>query len=68
MPSLQRSSKRTESWTHLYLDGAVKFDLGYVAVGGVIREDQGRWILGFNRRISVVMYSQAVVRSRILGA
>ncbi|MBA0753031.1 hypothetical protein Gogos_021731, partial [Gossypium gossypioides] len=31
--------------------GAVKVDLEDVAVGGVIRDDQGRWILGFNKRL-----------------
>ncbi|MBA0819257.1 hypothetical protein Gohar_028196, partial [Gossypium harknessii] len=31
--------------------GAVKVDLEDVAAGGVIRDDQGRWILGFNKRL-----------------
>ncbi|MBA0704823.1 hypothetical protein Golax_017056, partial [Gossypium laxum] len=49
MPSSQRSSDKTESWAHLYLDGAVKVDPRDVAVGGVIRDNKWRWILGFNR-------------------
>ncbi|MBA0640585.1 hypothetical protein Goklo_023508, partial [Gossypium klotzschianum] len=49
MPSSQRSSDKTGSWAHLYSDGAVKVDSRDVVVGGVIRDNKWRWILGFNR-------------------
>ncbi|MBA0770452.1 hypothetical protein Gotri_019086 [Gossypium trilobum] len=46
-----RTSCRTDIWTCLYSDGTVKVISGNAAVGGVIRDHHGGWILGFNKRL-----------------
>ncbi|MBA0792493.1 hypothetical protein Gohar_016987 [Gossypium harknessii] len=33
------------------IDGAVQLDSGNVAAGGVVRDENGYWIFGYNRRL-----------------
>lgn len=36
------------TFVHLHTDGAVATIFGDVTTGGVVRDHQGNWILGFN--------------------
>ncbi|MBA0557442.1 hypothetical protein Golob_014511 [Gossypium lobatum] len=38
-----------DNWVFLFTDGAVAKDLGYATIGGVARDRDGNWIVGFNR-------------------
>ena len=40
-------------WMKLNTDGSVCGSVGVAGCGGVIRDDCGNWILGFNRRIGI---------------
>ncbi|MBA0726180.1 hypothetical protein Golax_002025, partial [Gossypium laxum] len=37
-----------DTWVFLSIDGAVARDSGYAATGGVARNQDGNWIVGFN--------------------
>ncbi|KAK5818964.1 hypothetical protein PVK06_023918 [Gossypium arboreum] len=39
----------SEEQVHLFIDGAVQLDSGLVAAGGVLRDKEGQWIIGFHR-------------------
>lgn len=45
------TSSRTDDWTRLYSDGVSKVGFGDVVAGGILRDQHGNWILGFNRRL-----------------
>ncbi|KAH1090197.1 hypothetical protein J1N35_017454 [Gossypium stocksii] len=38
-------------WIRVRSDGAVKTNICYTAVGGVLRNHSGDWILGYNRKL-----------------
>ena len=40
-------------WVKLNIDGAFKGNPGLAGCGGVVRNEDGRWIAGFARRIGV---------------
>ncbi|MBA0819732.1 hypothetical protein Gohar_021208, partial [Gossypium harknessii] len=42
-----------DTWVYLSTDGAVAKDSGYAATGGVARDRDGNWIMGFNRFLGV---------------
>ncbi|KAK5775656.1 hypothetical protein PVK06_043574 [Gossypium arboreum] len=44
-----RGEPLAEEWIYLNIDGAVRVDLGVAAAGGVLREKNGEWILGYNK-------------------
>ncbi|MBA0757404.1 hypothetical protein Gotri_020505 [Gossypium trilobum] len=44
-----------ENWVFLSTDGAIVRDSGYAAIGGMARDRDGSWIVGFNRFLG--MYS-----------
>lgn len=37
------------TWVHLFSNGVVERAIGNASVGGVIRDQAGNWILGYNR-------------------
>lgn len=37
-----------EQWVQLFVDGAMKRYTGKAATGGVIRDEDNNWVLGFN--------------------
>ncbi|KAK5838704.1 hypothetical protein PVK06_007439 [Gossypium arboreum] len=43
---------------YLYTDDVVHFVSGFSTAGGVIRDDKGKWILGYNRHLG--KYTAAV--------
>ena len=48
-----RWEKSQAGWKKLNTDGASKGNLGLVGCGGVVRDENGRWIAGFSRHIGV---------------
>ena len=48
-----RWEKPPVGWMKLNTDGSVFGSLGVVGCGGVIRDDCGNWLSGFNRRIGI---------------
>ncbi|KAA3479950.1 reverse transcriptase [Gossypium australe] len=42
-----------DNWVHLFTDGAVCSNSGIAASGGVVRDHEGNWIMGFNRFLGV---------------
>lgn len=36
-------------WVYLSIDGAIQEEVGFAMVGGIVRDQDGTWILGFNR-------------------
>ncbi|KAH1097270.1 hypothetical protein J1N35_014191 [Gossypium stocksii] len=60
----QGSNSRTNSedtWVLLSTDRAVARDSGYAATGGVARNREGNWIVGFNRFLGVCSSFEAEV-------
>ncbi|KAK5770770.1 hypothetical protein PVK06_046923 [Gossypium arboreum] len=53
--NLRSSSKNisNNSWVILSTDGAMAKDSGYAALGGVARDHEGNWIVGFSRFLGV---------------
>ena len=49
-----RWEKSQAGWKKLNTNGASKGNLGLVGCGGVVRDENGRWIAGFSRRIGVL--------------
>ncbi|MBA0627030.1 hypothetical protein Godav_004584 [Gossypium davidsonii] len=49
----------TGNWIQMYTDGTVKANFGFVTVGGVIRDHNGKWILGFNRYLGICLVLEA---------
>ncbi|KAG8486162.1 hypothetical protein CXB51_019593 [Gossypium anomalum] len=43
----------TGKWICIRFDGAVKVNTGFASTGGVLRDQNGDWILGFNRRVGI---------------
>lgn len=43
------SSLMDRSWMYLNTDGSVSQDEGFAAAGGLVCDQNGRWIIGFNR-------------------
>lgn len=41
----------SKRWIYIRSDRSIKIDTGCVAVGGVFRDHNGEWILGFNRTL-----------------
>ncbi|MBA0743423.1 hypothetical protein Gogos_006103, partial [Gossypium gossypioides] len=37
------------NWVRFQTDGAVKIDSSYATTGGVLKDENGEWLLGFNR-------------------
>ncbi|XP_016730171.1 uncharacterized protein [Gossypium hirsutum] len=37
------------NWVRLQTDGAMKIDSSYATTGGVLKDENGEWLLGFNR-------------------
>lgn len=46
-------------WVHLKMDGSIKVDSSYAAARGVLRNDRGEWIIGFNQRLGRCTISNA---------
>jgi len=42
-----------DTWVYLSTNGVVAKDSGYAATGGVARDRDGNWIMGFNRFLGV---------------
>ncbi|MBA0576986.1 hypothetical protein Golob_024634 [Gossypium lobatum] len=49
------------NWVFLFTDGAVARDYGYAAIGGVARDRDGNWIVGFNRFLGMCSPFEAKV-------
>ncbi|MBA0811052.1 hypothetical protein Gohar_002987 [Gossypium harknessii] len=49
----------TEDWNDLKTDGAIKINRGCIATGGVLRDHNGSWILGFNCRLGKCLVFEA---------
>lgn len=47
------SSLMEESWVCLNTNGSVRNDKGFVATGGLVRDQNGRWVLGFSRYLGI---------------
>ncbi|XP_012487975.1 uncharacterized protein LOC105801186 [Gossypium raimondii] len=43
-----------DNWVFLFSDGAVARDSGYAAIGGMARDRDGNWIVGFNRFLGIL--------------
>ena len=56
-----RWEKPQAGWKKLNTDGASKGNPGLAGCGGVIRDENGRWIAGFSRRIGVTTSFEAEV-------
>ncbi|MBA0738015.1 hypothetical protein Gogos_011430 [Gossypium gossypioides] len=41
----------TRRWIRVKSDGAVKINTSYIAASGVLRNHNGKWILGFNHKL-----------------
>ncbi|MBA0737109.1 hypothetical protein Gogos_010585, partial [Gossypium gossypioides] len=40
------------NWVWLKTDGSIKVDSRMAAVGGVVKDEKGKWIMGFNRQLA----------------
>ena len=49
-----RWEKPNTGWKKLNIDGSLVDSLGLAGGGGVVRDDQGNWVIGFARRIGPV--------------
>ncbi|MBA0561724.1 hypothetical protein Golob_018525, partial [Gossypium lobatum] len=45
------NSVEAERWIQLRIDETVKINTGCPAAGGAVRENNGKWIIGYNRRL-----------------
>ncbi|MBA0850372.1 hypothetical protein Goshw_028800 [Gossypium schwendimanii] len=36
-------------WVHLFMNGTIARETGNIVAGGMLRDQFGNWILGFNR-------------------
>ncbi|MBA0669491.1 hypothetical protein Goklo_000017 [Gossypium klotzschianum] len=52
-----------DSWVYLSTNGVVARDLGYASTGGVVRDHDGNWIVGFTRFLRVCSPFEAEVWS-----
>ncbi|MBA0813112.1 hypothetical protein Gohar_026992, partial [Gossypium harknessii] len=50
-----------DTWVYLSTDGAVAKDSDYATTGGVARDRDGNWIVGFNRFLGVCSPFEAEV-------
>ncbi|MBA0678304.1 hypothetical protein Goari_019658, partial [Gossypium aridum] len=50
-PNLSTEMVEIGMWICIRSDGVVNIKTSYVAAGGVLRDHNGKWILGFNRRL-----------------
>ncbi|KAK5824444.1 hypothetical protein PVK06_019218 [Gossypium arboreum] len=50
-----------DTWVFLSTDGVVARDSGYAATGGVVRDQDGNWILGYNRFLGLCSPFEAEV-------
>ncbi|XP_016732429.2 uncharacterized protein, partial [Gossypium hirsutum] len=41
-----------DGWVYLNIDGSVKYEDMFAAAGGLLRDHQGTWIVGFTRYLS----------------
>ncbi|KAG8490303.1 hypothetical protein CXB51_015481 [Gossypium anomalum] len=48
-----------ESWVCLNTDGSVRQEEGFVAVGGLVRDQNGRWIMGYGRYLGNCTVTEA---------
>ncbi|KAK5811464.1 hypothetical protein PVK06_026799 [Gossypium arboreum] len=48
-----------ESWMCLNTDGSVRQDEGLTAVGGLVRDQNDRWIMGFNKYLGNCIGTEA---------
>ncbi|MBA0677857.1 hypothetical protein Goari_019242, partial [Gossypium aridum] len=56
-----------DTWVYLSTNGAVARDSGYAATGGVARDQDGNWIVGFNRFLGVCSPFEAEVWGILVG-
>ncbi|KAK5783699.1 hypothetical protein PVK06_038212 [Gossypium arboreum] len=55
------SSYLTNDWVTLSKDGSIQKEVGFAAVGGIVQDQGGTWILGFNRYLGIffVFYAES---------
>ncbi|MBA0628426.1 hypothetical protein Godav_023151 [Gossypium davidsonii] len=53
--------KLSENWVHLFTDGAVDRGFGAASAGGVLRDQNKDWILGYNHYVKKCMVFEAEV-------
>ncbi|MBA0816797.1 hypothetical protein Gohar_001420, partial [Gossypium harknessii] len=46
-------------WICICSDGAVKVNLGSASAGGILKDQNGEWIIGFNCRIGICFVFEA---------
>ncbi|MFQ6623956.1 hypothetical protein Gotur_003591 [Gossypium turneri] len=59
----ESDTEPSEGWVKVSSDGSVDTEAGISAIGGILRNDQGDWILGFMQKIGSATVFQVKARA-----